>query len=66
MSDSSDNELVLVRVSSQKEKPKFDVVPNDMMFRFKFKDSVGKSYSLVEYPLSEGKKLPYITVIKGD
>ena len=66
MSDSSDNELVLVRVSSQKEKPKFDVVPNDMMFCFKFKDSGGKSYRLVEYPLSEGKKLPYITVIQGD
>ena len=66
MSDSSDNELVLVRVSSQKEKPKFDVVPKDMKFRFKFKDFGGKSYSLVEYPLSEGKKLPYITVIQGD
>ena len=66
MNDSSDDELVLKRVSSQKEKPKYDVVPSDMTFCFKFKDFGGKSYSLLEYPLSEGKKLPYITVLEGD
>ena len=33
---------------------------------FKFKDSAGKSYSLMEYFLMEGKELPHATIIKGE
>ena len=62
---SSDEELSIERVNSAKATPKFTVVPKDTKYIFKFKDKAGKAYSLVEYNLREGKKLPYNTVIKG-
>ena len=52
-------------MNSEKATPKFTVVPKDTKYIFKFKDKAGKAYSLVEYNLTEGKKLPYNTVIKG-
>ena len=65
MDDSSGDELVLERVNSEKVTPKFTVVPKDVQYTFKFKNKTGRSYSLIEYSLSEGRKLPYITIIKG-
>ena len=66
MADSSgDEELVLERVNSGKVTPKFTVVPKDVEFTFKFKNISGRSYSLIQYSLTEGRKLPYITIIKG-
>ena len=66
MADSSgDEELVLERVNSGKVTPKFTVVPKDVEFTFKFKNISGRSYSLIQYSLTKGWKLPYITIIKG-
>ena len=65
MDDSSGDELVLERVNSEKVTPKFTSVPKDVEFTFKFKNQAGKSYSLFQYSLTEGRKLPYITIIKG-
>jgi hypothetical protein len=63
--DSSSDELQIEKVMSEKNTPKFSVVPKDVTYKFKFKTSEGKAYSLVEYILIKGKKLPYIAVIKG-
>ena len=65
MADSSGDELVIERVNSQKAVKDFSVVPKTTKFTFKLKNSAGKSYSLMEYKLIEGKKLPYRTIIKG-
>ena len=65
MSDSSP-ELTIERVASfGKEKPKFDIAPRNLKYIFKFKDVMGKSYSLLEYTLVAGKTLPHITMLKG-
>ena len=63
--DSSGDELTIERVNSQKVTPTYNVVPNNVKYTFKFKNRSGKAYSLMEYILNEGKRLPYITVIKG-
>ena len=63
--DSSSDELQIEKVNSQKASRKFSVVPKDITFIIKFKNASGKSYSLVEYDLTKGKQLPYITIIKG-
>ena len=65
MGDSSDDELEIERVSSQKAVKEYEVVPEDTKFVFKFKNTAGKSYSLMEYNLMKGKELPYTTTIKG-
>ena len=65
MCDSSDDELEIERVSSQKSGKEYEFVPANTKFVFKFKNTAGKSYSLVEYNLTEGKELPYKTTIKG-
>jgi hypothetical protein len=63
--DSSSDELQIEKVQSQKGSPKFSVVPKDIKFLIKFKNTAGKAYSLMEYDLTKGKKLPYIAFIKG-
>ena len=63
--DSSSDELQIEKVQSQKGSPKFGVVPKDIKFMIKFKNTAGKAYSLMEYDLIKGKKLPYIAFIKG-
>ena len=63
--DSSSDELQIEKVHSQKGPPKFSVVPKDIKFLIKFKNISGKAYSLLEYDLPKGKKMPYIAVIKG-
>ena len=65
MSDSSDNELVIERVNSLKAGKEYKIVPANTKFVFKFKNTAGKSYSLMEYNLMKGKELPYTTTIKG-
>ena len=62
----SSPELTIKRVASVgKEKPKFDSAPRDLLYTFKFKDVEGKSYSLLQYTLEDGKKLPHITLLEG-
>ena len=63
--DSSDYELTIVRVNSQKDTPKFSEVPSDTKYTFKFKNTADKAYLLIEYELGQGKKLPHITLIEG-
>lgn len=68
MSDDSLDGFVLERVNSTErimEKPKFSAVPSDISFIFKLKNTEGRPYEFFEYILSGGKKLPYITVLKG-
>lgn len=66
MADSSDEELVMEKVSSQETPQEFSVVPKTTQFIFKLKNAAGKSLSLLEYSLTEGKELPYTTMIKGN
>ena len=66
MANSSDEELVMEKVSSQETPPEFSVVPKTTQFTFKLKNSAGKSLSLLVYILTEGKELPYTTMIKGN
>ena len=55
-----------MRVNSQKElTQEFSEVPKDTKYTFKFKNTAGKAYRLIEYKLGQGKKLPYVTVIEG-
>ena len=65
VSDSSDDDLAFERVSSQKEEKSYSEVPSDTYFKFKLKNSSGKAYRLMEYTLSQGKKLPFSTILKG-
>ena len=64
-SDGSDDDLLFEKVSSQKEAILYSEVPSDQKYKFKLKNSAGKTYILVEYTLNLGKKLPYSTTIKG-
>ena len=66
MADSSDEELVMEKVCSQETTQEFSVVPKTTQFTFKLKNTAGKSLSLLEYSLTEGKELPYTTMIKGN
>ena len=65
VSDSSDEDLVFEKVSSQKEAKLYSEVPSDTKYKFKLKNSSGKTYCLMEYTLNQGKQLPYSTTIKG-
>ena len=66
MSDSSSDDLPIEHVVSPvKGKPQFDAAPRNVRYLFKLKDTKGKSYCLLEYTLMGGKKLPYITILKG-
>ena len=66
MGDSSGDELMIERVNSLKACKEYEVVPVDTKFVFKFKNTAGKSYSLMEYILLKGKELPYKTTLKGE
>ena len=65
MFDSSFEEDI-ERVSSEEIRA-FDGVPEDILFRFKFKDKFGKTVGKAfGYELMKGKILPYTTMIKGE
>ena len=63
--DSSDEDLEIEKVCSQSEAKVYTEVPSDTNYKFKLKNSAGKTYRLMEYTLNKGKKLPYSTIIKG-
>ena len=65
VSDSSDDDLTFEKVSSQEEAKLYTEVPSDTNYKFILKNSSGKAYSLMTYTLSQGKKLPYSTSLKG-
>ena len=63
--DSSDEDLEIEKVCSQSEAKVYTEVPSDTNYKFKMKNSAGKTYRLMEYTLNKGKKLPHFTIIKG-
>ena len=63
--DSSEEDLEIEKVCSQDEVKEYSEVPSDIKYKFKLKNSAGKTYRLLEYTLNQGKKLPYSTIIKG-
>ena len=66
MSCNSSFELAIERVDSESGRKKcFEVVPEEILFTFKFKNEAGKSYCLFEYMLEAGNKLPYTTKLKS-
>ena len=65
MSSSSDDDFELEQVLSQGKLPEYSVVPSDTKYSFKLKKSNGELYCKVEYILRKGKKLPYVTFVKG-
>ena len=58
MCESSDEDMVIERVTSETEKT-YDKVPADTMFTFKLKTKENKTYDRFEFVLKEGKVLPY-------
>ena len=63
--DSSDEDLEIEKVCSQSEAKVYTEVPSDTNYKFKLKNSAGKTYRLMEYTLNQRKKMPYSTIIKG-
>ena len=60
--DSSDEDLEIERVSSQEEAKVHSEVPSYTNYKFKLKNSAGKTYRLMEYTLNQGRKLPHSTL----
>ena len=66
MSCDTSFEVTIERVDSENGRKKmYDEVPEEILFTFKFKNIEGRSYSLFEYMLEKGNKLPYTTKLKG-
>ena len=57
-------EMEIERVTSEKAKA-FDIVPEDIMFTFRFKTEENKTYAWFKYELEKGKILPHSTMLKG-
>ena len=65
MCDSS-FEIEEERAASEEKDVVYEKVPEDLSYKFKFKDSFGKTYKFFPYLLKEGRDLPCDYILKGD